>query len=56
MYTAILFEVETRDRYLEVTTSTNESPHLYEESQFKIWLLYGNIIDTDVYANFSSMF
>ncbi len=32
----------------EINTWKRESLHLYEGSQFQIWLLYGNIIDTDV--------
>ncbi len=37
-------------------TSKKQSPYLYEGSQFQIWLLYGDIIDTNVCAIFSSTF
>ena len=37
-----------------INTSKKENPHLYEGSQFQIWLLYGDIIDTDVCGIFSS--
>ncbi len=33
-----------------------KNPHLYEGSQVQIWLLYGKLIDTDVWGIFSSTF
>ncbi len=42
--------------YDKINTSKKESLHLYEGSSFQIWLLYGDIIATDVCGFFSSTF
>ena len=31
-----------------INTSKKESPHLYKGPEFSIWILYGDIISTDL--------